>query len=284
MPWQVFILLSIPFYSVATLLQRILLKEDKSDPVAYTVFFLIMVTAVYLVFGFLTKQIAYTDPRPFFLNFLLTSFLYGIGTVLLFKGLKSIEASEYTIVYASRILFTIISSSLIIHEGLKGLQIFGVVLILAAILAIFLRRKKFEFKKGHLFILLGSMCFGLEVVNDRIILHSFDVYLFLFFATLGPAIMILILYPKTIFKLGSFLKKSFLIRQGFISLIYGLGAISYFYALKTTTSSSLVASLNQLQTVLTVLLAMIFLHETKHTGRKILGAILSFIGAVILIK
>ena len=53
MSWQILILISVVLYSISVLLQRVLLKENDSRPVAYAMFFQFLTGIVLGIVGFL---------------------------------------------------------------------------------------------------------------------------------------------------------------------------------------------------------------------------------------
>jgi len=46
MSWQILVAISVILYSVSVLLQRLLLKDDKSEPISFSVFFQVGVAVV----------------------------------------------------------------------------------------------------------------------------------------------------------------------------------------------------------------------------------------------
>ncbi len=59
--------------------------------------------------------------------------------------------------------------------------------------------------------------------------------------------------------------------------------IFYFIALQIGANSSQIAALDQLSTIIIVILGILLLKETQHVLRKIVAAIISVIGAIMLV-
>jgi len=100
MIWQPLVLISVLSYSVSVLLERVLLKNEKSDPIAYSVVFQLVVGLIVLAYA-LIKGFSVPNLYPILPNLILMTFLYGVGNILIFNSLKVGEASEFTIVFAT---------------------------------------------------------------------------------------------------------------------------------------------------------------------------------------
>ena len=65
-----------------------------------------------------------------------------------------------------------------------------------------------------------------------------------------------------------------------MSTIWGIAAISYYKAIVISNSISLVVSVGQLSTVMTVLLGLIVLKERENWQLKIIASVVSVVGLV----
>ncbi len=115
MSWQLLVGISVLTYSVSILLQRVLLKENKSDPIAYSIVFQIITGLIVGVFA-LFRGFSIPNLLPILPNLILMIFLYGVGNIFVFKALKNLEASDFTIIFASRTLWTIIAAIIFLKE------------------------------------------------------------------------------------------------------------------------------------------------------------------------
>lgn len=281
--WFLLIVISVFLFAVSTILQRLLLKDDKSDPVAYSIIFQIIVGLIIGVFGFLFGSMNFSNIKPVFFNILLMTLLYILANVFTFKALKKIEASEYTIIFSSRVLFTIIASSIFLREKLTFQQFGGAMLILVAIFLATYNKTKIRFGKGELLALLGAMSIGFETTNDRMILSSMKLYPFVTIAFIVPAIVMLFIFPKSLPKMKIFLDKKLLSRMLTFSFLYAISSITFFAALQIGNNSSQIAVINQTSTIVIVLLGIIFLKERFNIINKLLAAVLSVIGVILTI-
>ncbi len=282
MNWFIFILISIVFTGFATILQRVLLKDDKSDAIAYSVFFQTFTGILIGCFGYLMHQLYFPSLGKLLPNFIFMTLIYSFGNVFVFKALQMTEASEFTIIYAARVLFALIISSIILHEGLQTLQIVGALLVLSGVvLAAY--NKKLTINKGELYAILGAFCFAVGTVNDRIILRTFPVYSYVSLAFILPALLLAVIYPKRMKNLKVFFKPTLLKKMILMCLIYGVSSITYFIALQISINTSQIVVINQSSTIITVVLAIVLLKERKKLFRKLGAAIITFLG-ILLVK
>lgn len=282
MNWQIILAISVVTYSISVLLQRILLKNDKSDPIAYSIVFQlltgIIIGAYAVLNGFSTPDLV-----PLIPNLILMTILYGAGNVFIFSALKIIDASEFTILFTSRAMITIVGAVIFLKESFSVQQALGTLLIISSVVLVSWKKQRLTFSKGFIFSSLAALSFGLAFTNDAFVLNNFDVPSYLTIAFIAPSLAVWAIYPKSTMKMKPLLEKKTLWKLGLLGFFYAISAITIFLAYQIGRNASQIAPLSQTATIITVLLSIIFLKERTGLLNKLLGAIISFIG-VILIK
>lgn len=283
MPWQLLIAISVLLYSSSVILQRVLLKEQSSRPIAFSILFQLLtglfLGVVGLLFADMRLPSRLIDLWP---NLLIMTVFYGLANVCIFSSLKRTEASRFTVVFSTRAFFTALGSSIFLRELLIGRQFLGAALIFAGIVVVNLQSKKFVFGRGEMLALLAAVLFGLANTNDRFLLSAFQVYPFTTLAFIAPALMTALMFPREIAHMRVFLSGSVLKKVVFLCAIYGLAAVTFFAALQKTTNSSQLATINLTSVVLVVLFAAVFLKEREYLAKKVFGALLSFVGLLLM--
>ncbi|KKR33974.1 MAG: hypothetical protein UT63_C0009G0004 [Candidatus Gottesmanbacteria bacterium GW2011_GWC2_39_8] len=283
MNWLTLTLLCVFFVSIAPLLQRILLRGSESDERAFAILFQFANGLLIALVGFLFFDMTLPDLSPYLPNLIILALLYGLGNLFVFAALKRVEASIFTIVFACKPIFTLLSSTLILKEGLEPFQLTGLVLIIFAItIASINHGFKIRFSRGELFALIAAVLFGFEVTNDRILLKSLNVFPFMTIAYLIPAIIIALSYPSWYKKASVFLSKKNIFVFLVLIVTHVLASITFFLALQTGYNSSQISAISQVSTVVTVLLAIVFLKENDRLVKKIIAAVFSAIGVILL--
>jgi len=282
MTWQIFIILSILSEAFGRLVQRIILKDDKSDPIAYAVVFQLLGA---ILIGTFTFYNGFKIPNlvPILLNVVFTPILWGGTNILIFKALKKTEASIFSILFATRAIWIIIAAVLFLGESFTTRQIFGTLLILTSVGLVSRKKETLHFDKGSILAILSSIALALAVVNDSFIIQSFDASTYLTYAYIAPGLLIWIVYPRSTGKIVAIFKNKILLKVGLLAFLYGSASLLYLYGYQLGNNAAQIASLFQISTLITVFLAIIILNERSHMLAKFSAAIFSFVG-VLLVK
>lgn len=282
MTWLTLALIGILSVSVANLFQKLAMKKEESDPVISTIAFQFITAIFAFIFsgieGFKLPPVSLIFP-----NFLISTVFYGFGTLLIFKAIKEIEASEMAILVGASSIATIATAFLFLGERLSLLQFLGVLLILSSVVIAEFKRNSFKLNKGAVYALLGNVLYGLAVTNDTFILKSYDAISYTAIMLLLPGLLISIIYPLKFMSLIKNLKSHLSLNLGIFSFLYGIQAVTYYLALQTGALASQISIIFKSEIILTIILATIFLKERKNLIIKIIAAILVTVGVIFLI-
>ncbi|MDE2589920.1 MAG: DMT family transporter, partial [Patescibacteria group bacterium] len=276
MSWQFFAALNIVFFSLSTLMQRVLIKEGKSRPITYTIFFNLFTGIVLLLIGLFTHVLVFpvlTIQLVFFL--LLAIFLYAFGNLFTFKALKQTEASKFTLIFATRVVFTILVAILFLSESFGIKEVIGTIFVFTGIVLVSHTSKKFHFNKGDLYGIIAAMCIGFANANARFLLHSLSIFPYMLIVFFGPVVVLSLIYPQEAKQGNLFLKKKALSGMALLGIIYAIANIGFFQAIKTGPSVSLVSVVILTSVIVTVILSILFLKERDNMWKKLLGALIS---------
>lgn len=282
MSWQVLILFSVFTYSVSILLQRVLVKEDKSDPIAFSITFQFITGILIGLYGYATQDMRLPNLTPIVGNIVLMITMYTLGNYFLFNALKHIEASKFTVIFSSRAFFTVVASTIFLQESLDLRQWAGAVLIFLAIILVTGKIRNRTFQKAEWFALLAAMCFGFEITNDRILLRTLSVYPFSFWGFLLPGVVLSLVYRKSVPNISRFLRPQTLATMVLLCTIYAASALAFFVGLQIAPNSSQVTTVNLTSVIVIVLLSIVFLKEHTEWVKKVIGAVISFAGLLLL--
>jgi len=279
--WQMLLGISVITFSISTILQRIIMKDADSDSVAYSIFFQI---ATGIILGVFALMHGFHMPNllMYWQNILLMIFLYAAANILIFKSLQVIEASEFTVLFVTRAFWTILSAVVFLGERFSFGQLLGTILVLGGVIIVSYKKSNFALNKGAFFAILGAFFLGLGFTNDAFLVRHFDVMSYEAVAFILPGLAIAVVSPKSLRKMKPLFRPMTALKIGTLALIYGISAVTVFVAYQVGHNAAQLGALNQLSTVVTVLFAIIFLRETSNLWKKVLGALLSFVGAVLI--
>ncbi len=285
MSWQFLIGVSVLLYSLSAILQKVLLKDDKSEPISFSIFFQVGVAVVIGILVLIIRGgILIPDITQISWSVLVMTILYALSNIFIFRSLKITEASRFTVIFSSKTLFAVLGASLFFRENLSSIQWLGALLIILGVAIISIKDFNKKINKGDLFALLAAILFGLANTNDRFLVKFFDIYLYVVMVFLLPGLATGLFYPKKLKNLKIFLNGKTLYKMVLLCLLYGLSAVAFFAALQTTSNSSQLFSINSFGAILTVVLSIIILKEKDQMAKKILGAVVSVIGLILVNK
>lgn len=279
MSWLAITLINVIAISAASLFQRLAMKDKDSDPVTSTIIFQFILGLIVFPFA-LSQGFSWPPLMQLWPWFLLSTLLYALGSVLFFRSIKLIEASEMIVLGGAGALVTVICAYLFLGERLGMWQYGGAALILSAILVIASQGKKLRFSRGAWYALVATSLFSFAVVSDMKIIYHYDAISFAAMMSILPGIALLFLFPRSTVMLPQAIKginKNLLL----YAVLYSIGVVSFYGALGTGALLSQVSVVARTNIILTVLLAAVFLQERNHLWHKLIAALLCTVGVML---
>ncbi|MFZ2200118.1 MAG: EamA family transporter [Microgenomates group bacterium] len=284
MSWQLLVGLSILLFSVNGLFHRVLMKDSKSDPSAQAFMF----TTIVGLLGVIIAQFqGGLKGYPSLLQLpylLLIAVLVTIGSVYAFKGFKYIEASEHTILLTSSKLWSLIGAVLFLGEEMTLRKLIAGLLILVGVMIAQWRKQKFVINAGAWYVLLSAASYGAGEILSFYVLRDFDSTTFLVYGSFLSAIIIWIMNPTIFSKLSFYANPKNLGNIITVSINDTLASLFLFNAYQVGRNAVQIGPLMATQTIVTVVLALIFLRETDSMTQKIIGSIVAVAGTILMIS
>lgn len=281
MSWFALSLIYVLLASVANILRKIMLRDDRSDAIGSAIIFQFLGAAIVAVFA-LWHGFIFPPIREYPLNFFLNASLWGLSTLWLFKAYQYIEASEVTILLTLESVVTIIAAQIFLHEKFTPINILGTILIIFAVVFMSYASNKLKFNKGVLYTLGSSLLAGVAIVNDTFMLKHADTLSYLTLGFFLPGVFIFLLRPKVIMKMKPLFKPILFKKNALFTLVFTLAGICFYLALGSGGEASQVNTIAQASVVFTVLFAALFLNERDYLLKKFTCAILVTIGVLLL--
>lgn len=281
MGWQVLLTISILAESFGRVLQRFLMKDHDSDPIAYAVWFQFLAGSILLIY---TLMVGFKLPDNLLSltpNLILEPIFWGITIMLIFKALVQTEASVFTILFGIRVVFIVITAYVFLKETFSLNQMLGTILIILSVFLVSHRKEKLQFKKGEFYSILAGIFATAGVINDAVILKQFDVTTYSALGFLAPGLFIWATHPTSTKKIVALPKSKIFPKIALLGLIYGIAYLTYNSAYFSGNNAAQIAAIFQVSAVLTVLIAVVLLKERSRLLTKILAALISFIGVLL---
>jgi len=261
-----------------------MLKHDDSDSYTFSFIFPVLVSVALLGYTLFTKSFEFPNLASVWFNMVLMIIFYSVGSVCIYHAYQKSPASEVSIIFASNSAWSVISAMIFLGEKLTATNLFGILAIILGVTIINYQKSNWKLENGHVYALIGALMFGLGFTNDAIIINQFhSVPPYVFLAFILPAIAILIYRPRLIKGLPHYFSKEIIGKLFFTAAIYALSAIAIYSAYKMGGQASIISPIQQSNVVITVILSYFLLNEKDKLPQKIVGAILVFGGALLLL-
>ncbi|MEI6532386.1 MAG: EamA family transporter [Candidatus Roizmanbacteria bacterium] len=281
MNWFYLTIFSILFGSIANILQRVLMKHDKSDPYAYAIFFHLFLGILNFVFGlWYGSNFSYHGENIIYL--FISSLLWGTCTVFLFKALQVLESSEVTILESLKVPITIVLAIITFHESFGLTKIIATSIILIATWLVAGNKEKFKVNNGVWYMVVVAITSALGIIVDSYSVKHFDVVFYNMITNFLIVPILICVRPNALSKWNHFLKADFLIRMLPMCVFSTAQAILYLYSLTDVGNTAQITAIRQSKLIVTVLLAVIFLQEKQNLSKKLFAAFLVTIASVLL--
>ncbi len=215
--------------------------------------------------------------------FILFVLLVTPGYLLSRHAYKLIGASEMVIIQATGGLWNVIGAYFFLHEGVTILRVLGAITILAGVAIARFEKRKFIVNKGVFLALIAAFFLGMSDIVGYYILRSMNATNFLIYSYFLPVIAILLLQPKSIKKLSYFLNLDKSMRLLILSICDVFGMLTLYLSYQAGGAASIIGPLSSSRVLVTTGLAMLFLKERSNMKSKVVSAVVTIIGVVLLL-
>lgn len=284
MNWIVLTILGVLAGSVGRVLQKNLMSNEKSNPIAFGFLFQMLVAFFSFLFVFMTGVWEFPNLSGLLPNLVVMCLFYALANILLYKAFQHAPASDVAVILTSSTMWSVFTAVIVLGERLSVKNIGGIALIIIGVIIIQDIKRGFRLNKYHLYALLSAILYGVAFINDVFIVKQYkSVASYLVIAFALPSFTILLFQPSALSKVGEFLKPSKLIKVIISAFFYSLSAIFVYTAYKWGGQASIISSIQQSSAAFIIVLAYFFLKERDKMGRKFIGGMLTIVGVLLLI-
>lgn len=284
MTWQLLTSISVLGLSFSVILQRKLLFKDKIDPFAYATVFQGLVGILLIGFTLLvTQSLALPGIEKVWLPALIAVIAYGVGHVLYAKTLQKVEASAFSVLFATQSIWIMTLGLVLFDETLTILQILGTVLILCAVVVLSKNLKSLIKQKGIAVGLLTGLVFGVAITAWSYVGRHTDTLAWAAVSFVLTSLASLLIRPATYKMIGSVVTGRLMPKLTLLAVFYGVGSVAMLYAYREG-AFTIVTPLRQTGIIVTTLLALLLItSERNNILRKIIAACLGVLGAFLIV-
>lgn len=279
MSWFIFALISLIFFTGYSLLARIL-SVKSINPRAFSGVFNLCCSFLMLIFFLFENKEIVLPANNIIIITCLMIFLYVVFARVEFFANKYVESSTLTIIGKITPVVTFFASIVFLDESISLIKIGGIgVIILGNILALWGRSGKIELK-GIGYAIVMSVSLGLAWFVDKIAASYYPLAFYAFLSYFFSSFFVLV-FP--IIPMREIRRE--IVSGGWkICLLAFFNVIGYYSLIKAFTLGevSRVVFVSSSSSVLTILLAIIFLKERDNVIGKVVAGVLVFVGVLML--
>jgi drug/metabolite transporter (DMT)-like permease len=283
MSWLLLTVLGILVFSPKSLLYRALMKDDESDPYAQAVVFFGLDGTFALLFSLFHGGFQHQITSDQLLLFVPLTGCATIGPVLLFKAYQRLDASEITILQSSQKLWAVVGAFVLLQEPFSANKILGTLVIVAGIAITVWRQKKFQVNEGVALVLAATLFYASMDLVSYYILRDFDAISFIVYLCYLPVICLLLLRPQTVKKISYYFKPTYALGISVLAVWDTVGTLCFFFAYQEGRNAAQIVPLGGFITINSVLLAIVFLKEYTYIPNKLIGAVVTVVGAALVL-
>jgi drug/metabolite transporter (DMT)-like permease len=283
MSWSILTLLGILVFSPKNLLYRTLMKDDKSDPYAQSIVFFGLGGTLALLFSLFHGGFQVQMTLNQLLLFVPLTVCATVGPVLLFKSYQRLDASEIAILQSSQKVWTVLGAFVLLQEPFAVNKILGTLVIVVGIAITLWRRRQFQVNEGVALVLAATLFYaGMDLVSYYIV-RDFDAISFIVYVCYLPVVTLLLLRPQTVKKIPYYFEPKYALGVSVLALCDTVGTLCFFFAYQAGRNAAQIVPLGGLITINSVLLAIIFLKEYTNIPNKVIGALVTLVGAALVL-
>jgi drug/metabolite transporter (DMT)-like permease len=206
----------------------------------------------------------------------------GLGNIVYFQAIKNLTSGTAQIAFSSILVFNTFLSLIFLNLHLSLINIFGVILLMLAIVSVVNGKVELN-KKGVILMILSALLFSVFQLASADLSKQVGAATYLLIAYFGGTLVVFALKSRVIIRDLSLPSRRSTLGLPLITAIPSVGNFTFaYYAYRNAPQPAKVAMLLTSQVVLTVILSYFFLKEKDHLPRKIGAAVLVVISAILI--
>lgn len=273
--------LSACMYAASIIIGKVSVNKTKSPLAVGTIFQLISGIVSLVFFTFDAPAVIHSTFWSWTL-LVLACIFWALFTIYNFKANKLLEISMSNIIGQMGTFFVFIASAILFRENVTWMHALGILLLLSGNI-ILIRgawKKKNLDKKGLLFRIIAALSASVATLLDAANSANFSVSLYCFIEYFVAGLMMWGMAKVSWQEMKLELKDNWKLQ----AIMCTVSAVGYYLMIKAypLADKTVIIPINNLYSIMVVLMGILLLKESNHIERKIIAAILAFGGAVLL--
>lgn len=285
MSWVTFTVLAILFRAIYSLATRVLSTGVKVSAMTQSVLLTGLASFLSIVLSPFLGGFSFANLHTVWIPALLMVLSSSVGNIVYFKGQEALDAGTTQIAFSSIVIWGALLSLTFLGSHFSFLQVFGILLLLFAIILIQYKKTHVILSPAILYILASAFIFSIFQVTSAEVSKALPAGTGLPIEYIGSTIVVAALYWKNVVKDFAFIKKNTksVLQKGFFAsgstLLYYLFA---YVAYSLAPDRGIVVLLLTTQVIITVILGLLFLKEREGIKRKLFAATIAVVASIMI--
>lgn len=282
MNWLLLTAISVVFRSIYGVMTKVLSNKVKTSVYTQATLLPLAGALIALCISPLLGGLQFNFSEVSLVAVILVMLGQGLGNITYFASIKNLTNGTAQIAFSSILLFNTFLSLGFLDLHLSSLNVFGLMLLMLAILSVVTGKVDLH-RKGVGLMVLSAFLFSVFQLSSAELSRQVGAATYLLIAYLGAAGVVFVLKWRVITRDLLKAEKRSTLGIPLLTAIPSLGNFLFaYYAYRSAPAPAKVAMLLTSQVVLTVLLSYFFLKEKGHVLRKIGAAGLVVVSAVLI--
>ena len=174
MSWQLYTALCVTTLSVAVLLQRVILHRYKVDGPAFAVVFQFLV-ALAMLPAVLTHGFDFSGFDSMLMPIIVSGLAFGVGSVTYAQALRKVDASAFSVLFASHAVWVMLFGVVFLSERLDWLHLLGTGVIFLSIGLLVKDVRHLKPGSGFVYALFTGLLYGVAIASASYVGRHTDV-------------------------------------------------------------------------------------------------------------
>jgi len=278
MTWFVYTLISAFCIAAYSLVSRYLLSS-KGDPRAFA-FWTDLTGGLFLLFIVLFEKKFFIPSLIAYFFLIIVGIIAGTVDSLLMKGRQTEEVSKTSTIAQTGAIWALFGGIVFFNETITFLKLFGVGLIILGNLIVIWNKQKISLTLGIRYFLIGTLLANIGYLMDKYMSLFISPAFYKSIIFISAAFWMFLGLPNRFRRLTS----EFKLRKGLVFITGILLALSMYFLMKAYQigEASKILPVYSSSFVLAALAGILILKEKEKINQKIIGAIITLLGVIIL--
>lgn len=282
MDWLLLTFLSVIFRSVYGVMTKVLSNKLKVSAYTQATLLSFSGAVIALLLSPLLGGLHFNFSEVSLLAVALVVLGQGLGNITYFASMKNLTNGTAQIAFSSILFFNTFLSLVFLNLHLSAVNVFGLVLLMLAIVSVVTGKVELH-RKGVSLMILSAFLFSVFQLSSAEISKQVGAATYLVIAYLGAAVVVFSIKWRVVVKDLKTAERKTTFGIPLLTALPSMGNFLFaYYAYRSAPQPAKVAMLLTSQVVLTVFLSYFFLKEKGHVLRKVSAAILVVVSAILI--